>query len=135
MTAPNGAAPAARILIVDDERKNRDVLEVMLQAEGFHTLTAASGDEALAMVAEQRPDLILLDVMMPNMDGYQLANRLKGAPATSHIPIIMVTALDNRDARMLGMSAGVDRFITKPVDRVDLYHRVRDLLSLPARPK
>ena len=128
---PDVAAPPrrARILIVDDERPNRDLLETMLAPEGFELLTAASGTEALTIAAQQLPDLILLDVMMPDMDGYKVAAALKNAPATQHIPIILVTALDNRDARMLGMSAGVDRFIGKPVDRTELCNRVRDLLG------
>jgi CheY-like chemotaxis protein len=127
---PEVAAEPARILIVDDERQNRDVLEAMLKPEGFQLLTAAGGEEALALVLQQPPDLILLDIMMPGLDGYQVAARLKRDPASKHIPIIMVTALDNRDARMRGMVAGVDRLLTKPVDRAALYDRVRDLLSL-----
>jgi two-component system cell cycle response regulator len=119
----------ARILIVDDERKNRDLLEVMLQPEGYAVLTAATGEEALAVAAAQSPDIILLDVMMPNMNGYEVATKLKSTPASARIPIILVTALYSRDARMLGMSAGVDRFITKPVDRAELCERVRDLLG------
>lgn len=119
----------ARILIVDDDRQNRDVLQVMLNPEGYQVLTAATGEEALAMAAAQLPDVILLDVMMPTMNGYQVATKLKSTPATERIPIILVTALDNRDARMLGMSAGVDRFLTKPVDRAELCERVRDLLA------
>jgi DNA-binding response OmpR family regulator len=129
---PDVADHRACILIVDDERQNRDLLEAMLKPEGFYLLTAASGEEALAMVAKQPPDLILLDAMMPGMDGYHVAAKLKSTPATKHIPIIMVTALDSRDARMHGMSAGVERFLTKPVDRTELYDRVRALLSLKA---
>ena len=121
-----------RILIVDDERQNRQLLEVMLQPEGFLITTAASGEEALARVAEEAPDLILLDVMMPGMDGYQVAGRLKGNLATKNIPVIMVTALDNRTARMLGLSAGADEFLSKPVDRAELVVRVRNLSRLKA---
>ena len=129
---PDIADHPARILIVDDERHNRQLLEVMLAPEGFHLLTAASGEEALAMVAQQPPDLILLDVMMPGMDGYQVAAKIKGNPATKNIPVIMVTALDDRDARMLGLSAGAEDFLTKPVDRAELCVRVRNLLRLKA---
>ena len=118
----------ARVLIVDDDRQNRDVLQVMLGPEGYQVLTASTGEEALAVAAAQLPDVILLDVMMPAMNGYQVATKLKSTPATERIPIILVTALDNRDARMLGMSAGVDRFLSKPVDRTELCERVRDLL-------
>src|SRR5688572_31256617 len=99
---------SARILIVDDERHNRQLLEVMLTPEGFLILTAASGEEALAIVAQQPPDLILLDIMMPGTDGYQVAGKIKGNVATKNIPVIMLTGLDDRDTRMLGISAGAE---------------------------
>jgi signal transduction histidine kinase len=120
----------ARILIVDDESKNRKLLEVMLAPEGFVLETAESGEEALAMVAMQSPDLILLDVMMPGMDGYEVVRKIKSNPETENIPVIMLTALDDRDARMLGLSAGAEDFLTKPVDRAELSVRVRNLLRL-----
>jgi two-component system cell cycle sensor histidine kinase/response regulator CckA len=122
----------ARVLIVDDERHNRKLLEVMLTPEGLLLQTAASGEEALAMVAQQPPDLILLDVMMPGMDGYQVAAHIKSKVATKNIPIIMVTALDDRDARVRGLSTGAEDFLTKPVDRTELCVRVRNLLRLKA---
>jgi two-component system cell cycle sensor histidine kinase/response regulator CckA len=122
----------ARILIVDDERHNRRLLEVMLSPEGFRLQTASGGEEALAMVAEQPPDLILLDIMMPGMNGYEVATRLKSHVATKHIPVILVTALDDRNARLLGLNAGAEDFLTKPVDRVELSVRVRNLLRLKA---
>jgi two-component system NtrC family sensor kinase len=130
--SPDIADHPARILIVDDERQNRQVLEVMLSPEGFHLLTAASGEEALAMVAQQPPDLILLDIMMPGMDGYQVTAKIKGNLATQNIPVIMVTAMDDRNATMLGLSAGAEDFLTKPVDRAELCVRVRNLLRLKA---
>ncbi|MDP9201397.1 MAG: response regulator [Gemmatimonadota bacterium] len=130
--APGTADHSARILIVDDERLNRELLEVMLRPEGFLLLTAASGEEALAIVAQQPPDLILLDVMMPGMDGYQVAGKIKGNLATNSIPVIMFTALDDHNARMLGLSAGAEDFLTKPVDRAELCVRVRNLLRLKA---
>jgi PAS domain S-box-containing protein len=122
----------ARILIVDDERNNRQLLEVMLAPEGFLLEMAVSGEDALAAVAKQPPDLILLDMMMPGMDGCQVANTIKGDPATRNIPIIMVTAVDDRRVRMLGLSAGAEDFLTKPVDRPELCLRVRNLLRLKA---
>jgi PAS domain S-box-containing protein len=122
----------ARILIVDDEPQNRQLLEVMLASEGFLLQTAASGEEALAIVASLPPDLILLDVMMPGMDGYQVASQLKGDLATKNIPVIMVTAVDDRDVRIRGLSAGAEDFLTKPVDRPELCLRVRNLLRLKA---
>jgi signal transduction histidine kinase/DNA-binding response OmpR family regulator len=122
----------ACVLIVDDERHNRELLEVLLRPEGFLLLSAASGEEALAMVARQAPDLILLDVMMPGMDGYEVARRIKSDPATKSIPVIMLTALDDRNARMLGLTAGAEDFLTKPLDRAELSVRVRNLLRIKA---
>jgi len=122
----------ARVLIVDDELHNRQLLEVMLAPEGLVLQTATSGEQALAMVAAQPPDLILLDVMMPGIDGYQVAARIKGSHATANIPVIMVTALDDQQARMSGLGAGAEDFLTKPVDRVELCARVRNLLRLKA---
>ena len=122
----------ARILIVDDDRHNRQLLEVMLTPEGFLIQTAASGEEALAIVAQQAPDLVLLDIMMPGMDGHQVAASLKANVATKNIPIIMVTALNGRDDRLRGLRAGAEEFLTQPVDRVELCVRVRNLLRLKA---
>jgi signal transduction histidine kinase len=129
---PNSLDAPARVLIVDDESHNRELLAVMLRQEGLLLLSAASGEEALALVAAQPPDLILLDVMMPGMDGYQVAAKIKAGAATKNIPVIMLTALDDRSAKMLGLSAGAEDFLTKPVDRVELSVRVRNLLRLKA---
>ncbi len=126
-----GDSPA-RILVVDDERDNRELLEVILGWEGFVILMAASGEEALAIVAEQPLDLILLDVMMPGMNGYELAAKIKGGPATKSIPILIITALADRDARIRALSAGADDFLAKPLDRAELVARVRNLLR-PSR--
>jgi signal transduction histidine kinase len=126
------ADPPARVLIVDDERRNLDLLKIMLQSDGYFLRTASSGEEALAIVASEPPDLILLDVMMPGMDGYEAAGKIKANPATKNIPVIMLTALDDRNARMLGLSAGAEDFLTKPVDRAELSVRVRNLLRLKA---
>ncbi len=122
----------ARILIVDDQKANTELLKVMLTPEGFELRTAASGEEALASVGEYPPDLILLDVMMPGMNGYEVAARLKGSPETEHIPILMVTALDDRAGRLLGLSSGADEFLAKPIDRAELSVRVRNLLRVKA---
>ena len=129
---PDTIEDQACILIVDDERHNRELLKVMLKPEGFLLLTAASAEEALAVVAKTPPDLILLDVMLPDMDGYEVAGKIKGDLATKDIPIIMITALDDRNARMLALSARADDFLTKPVDRAELSVRVRNLLQLKA---
>lgn len=123
-------AHKATILIVDDEPKNRSLLEVLLKPEGYLTVTANSGDEALAMVAEKPPDLILLDVMMPGMDGYDVAAKLKANPATRNVPVIMLSALDDRGSKLAGLSAGAEDFLTKPIDRAELWVRVRNLLRL-----
>lgn len=120
----------ATLLIVDDEPQVRKLLETLLQYEGYHTLSVGSGEEALALVAEQPPDLILLDIMMPGMDGFEVANQLKGNPATANIPIIMLSALSEPSARLSGLQTGAEEFISKPVERVELWLRVRNLLRL-----
>ena len=104
----------------------------MLHPEGYLTQTAANGAQALASVSERGPDLILLDIMLPDLDGYQIARILKANPATSNIPIIMVTAHDDRSARLAGLEAGAEDFLTKPVDRAELSVRVRNHLRLKA---
>jgi diguanylate cyclase (GGDEF)-like protein/PAS domain S-box-containing protein len=118
------------ILIVDDELQNRKLLEALLHPEGYLTRTARTGEEALISVVQAPPDLILLDVMMPGMDGYQVAKALKGDPSTSHIPIVMVTAQTDRSALLDGLDAGAEEFLTKPVNRAELWLRVRNLLRL-----
>ena len=130
MNPEHGRVGIPRVLIVDDERRNRDLMEVMLSAEGYSLLTATNGEEALAAVANEGADLVLLDVMMPGMDGYQVAAGIKANPATAHVPIIMLTALDDRNSRMHGLSAGAEEFLTKPVNRAELCLRVRNLLRL-----
>jgi two-component system cell cycle sensor histidine kinase/response regulator CckA len=129
---PETAEHQPRLLIVDDERNNRQLLEVMLAPESFLLLSASSGAEALAIVARQPPDLILLDVVMPGMDGYQVAAAIKGAAATKKIPIIMITAQDDCAARIKGLLAGAEDVLSKPVDRAELSVRVRNLLRLKA---
>ncbi len=116
------------ILIVDDERDNRELLDIILTREGFRVLSAESGADALASLALEPPDLILLDVMMPGMTGYDVAARIKGNPATKNIPVIMVSALSGPAARSLALSAGADDVLTKPVDRAELCMHVRALL-------
>jgi diguanylate cyclase (GGDEF)-like protein len=123
-------SPAPIVLIVDDEPQNRRLLEALLRPEGYDTVTAASGEAALAAIAERAPDLVLLDIMMPGMDGYQVATALKADPATAGIPIIMVSAASDRGARLRGLDAGAEDFLTKPVDRGELWLRVRNLLRL-----
>jgi two-component system, cell cycle sensor histidine kinase and response regulator CckA len=121
-----------RVLIVDDELHNRQLLEVMLGPEGVVLQSAASGEAALAMMAAEPPDLVLLDVMMPGIDGYHVAAKIKGNRATANIPVILITALDDHQSRMFGLTAGAEDFLTKPIDRVELCARVRNLLRLKA---
>jgi diguanylate cyclase (GGDEF)-like protein/PAS domain S-box-containing protein len=126
------SSPAATILIVDDEIHNRRLLEALLRPEGYLTLSANSGEDALLVIARDAPDLILLDVMMPGMDGYQLAGILKADPFTAKIPIIIVTAHTDRSARLACLNAGAEEFLSKPIDRTELSIRVRNLLRLKA---
>lgn len=121
---------SATILIVDDEPRNVRLLEASLHPEGYLTRTASSGEEALYSIEKQAPDLILLDIMMPGMTGYQVAGALKANAATANIPIIMVTAQTDRGARLAGLNAGAEEFLTKPIDRAELWVRVRNLLRL-----
>jgi CheY-like chemotaxis protein len=116
------------LLIVDDERDNRELLGVVLTWEGFVCMTVASGAEALAAVAQSPPDLILLDVMMPGMNGYDVTARLKGDPATKSIPIILVTAMADGEAKERGLCAGAEDFLAKPIDRDMLVPRIHRLL-------
>jgi signal transduction histidine kinase len=120
----------ATILIVDDERTNRRLLQALLGPQGYVTRTASSGEEALASIADDPPDLILLDVTMPGLDGREVAGAVKADPASRNIPIIMVTAQGDREARLAALDAGAEEFLTKPVDRAELWLRVRNLLRL-----
>jgi diguanylate cyclase (GGDEF)-like protein/PAS domain S-box-containing protein len=131
-TVAEPADSASTILIVDDEEHNRKLLELLLRADGYLTLTAAGATEALAAIARSPPDLILLDVMMPEMDGYQLAARLKADPVTLNIPIVMLTAQLDRAACLAGLKAGAEEFLTKPFESAELRLRVRNLLRLKA---
>jgi len=121
---------SARILVVDDIDANVRLLEAKLSAEYYEVLTASDGPTALAMAAAEKPDIILLDVMMPGMDGFQVCSRLKTDPETRHIPVVLVTALDGRADRIAGLEAGADEFLTKPIDDVLLFARVRSLTRL-----
>jgi two-component system cell cycle response regulator len=120
----------ARVLVVDDILSNVKLLEAKLTAEYFEVVTAFNGVEALAKVEECDPDIILLDVMMPGMDGFEVARRIKGNPKTAHVPVVMVTALDQPSDRVAGLDAGADDFLTKPVDDAALFARVRSLVRL-----
>ncbi len=120
----------ARILVVDDVAANLKLLEARLSAEYFDVMTAMRGDEALALCERTQCDIVLLDVMMPEMDGFEVCRRLKANPATHHIPVIMVTALDQAADRVKGLEAGADDFLTKPVSDIALLSRVRSLVRI-----
>lgn len=120
----------ARVLIVDDIPANLKLLEIKLTAEYFGVTKAASGQEAIDIATAEQPDIVLLDVMMPGMDGFEVCRRLKAAPKTEHIPIVMVTALDQPTDRLHGLEAGADDFLTKPLNDVALFARVKSLVRL-----
>jgi len=121
---------SARILVVDDLAPNVNLLQVKLQAEYYDVLTARSGYEALEVAEKERLDLILMDAMMPGMDGFEACKRIKNNPATWHVPVIMVTALEETKDRIRGLEAGADDFVTKPIDDFNIMARVRSLLRL-----
>ena len=123
---------SARILVVDDQPANVRMLEAKLLAEYFDVGTAENGVDAIDIARQEQPDLILLDIMMPGIDGYETCQRLKADLQTRHIPVIMVTALDQREDRIRGLECGADDFLTKPIDDVTLFARVRSLLRLKA---
>ena len=123
-------AVTGRILVVDDTEANRILLREMLELEGHRVTLAVDGAEALRRVAEDTPDLLLLDVNMPGMDGLEVCRRLRTDPATEALPIILVTALAERSHRLEGMAAGANDYLTKPIDRPDLILRVRNALRL-----
>jgi two-component system cell cycle response regulator len=120
----------ARILVVDDIPANVKLLEARLVAEYFEVLTADDGYKALAICDSHHVDLILLDIMMPGIDGFEVCERLKANPRTAHIPVVMVTALDQPSDRVRGLKAGADDFLTKPVNDIQLISRVRSLVRL-----
>ncbi|MFN3353722.1 MAG: PleD family two-component system response regulator [Brevundimonas sp.] len=122
----------ARILVVDDVPANVRLLEAKLTLDYYDVLTAADGPTALRIAKAELPDIVLLDVMMPGMDGFEVSRRLKADPATRHIPVILVTALDGREDRIQGLEAGADDFLTKPIDDVVLMARVRSMIRLKA---
>ncbi len=127
---PADAPPrTTTILVVDDGAPNVKLLEAFLGAEGYATVAAMSGMEALLLAASTRPDLVLLDAMMPDLDGFETLARLKADPRTSSIPVMMVTALDDLPARRRAVASGAEGFLSKPIVRADLTTRVRDLLA------
>jgi signal transduction histidine kinase len=118
------------ILIVDDEDENRMLLEALLESQGYRVVTAADGAQGLAAVKTDPPDLILLDIMMPGQDGFEVCRQLKADPATWFIPVVLVTALSEREDRIRGIEAGADDFLSKPIHRWELLTRTKSLLRI-----
>ena len=122
--------PNARILVVDDEPQNIRLLQIRLQADGYAVLAANSGQEALELIQENAPDLILLDIMMPGMNGFEVCQRIRAEEATQFIPVVMVTALAEQGDRIKAIEAGADDFISKPFDSHEVLARVRSLVRI-----
>jgi len=122
----------ALILVVDDQRSNLELMAGVLKARGYDVLTAADGEAALEQVREAGPDIVVSDILMPGLDGYELCRRLRASPATALLPVVLVTSLDPQGERMRGIEAGADDFITKPVNWEELFARVRSLLRVKA---
>ncbi len=117
-----------RILCVDDEDFNLDLLEALLRPHGYETLAAQNGREALAALAANPVDLVLLDINMPVMNGHEVCRRIKSDPQLSHIPVIMITSLDSKENKMAGMEAGAEEFLSKPFDQAELLLRIANIL-------
>ncbi len=126
----NNSPFPAMVLVVDDSERSRRLLGALLTSEGYGYCEASNGNTAISMACTHEPDIILLDVMMPDMDGYRVAERLKQKQETKDIPIIMVTALEDQQSRIRGLAAGAEEFVSKPVNVNELQIRVRNLLRL-----
>ena len=120
----------ARVLVVDDILPNVKLLEAKLKAEYYDVITALNGPEALKKVIEENPDVVLTDVMMPGMDGFEVCRQIKANPKIAHIPVVMVTALTDTEDRVRGLENGADDFLSKPVNDIALMARVRSLVRL-----
>lgn len=122
--------PGSTIQIVDDDEVDTRLLRAQLKAGGYNIMTARSGEECLVQLKTRLPDLILLDIVMPGMSGFELARQLKSDPQTENIPVIMITGLEDRESRLRALDMGAEEFLSKPVDRAELLVRVRNMLHL-----
>src|SRR5215510_4181670 len=120
----------AKILVVDDTPRNVKLLADLLTVKGYSAVTAVSGREALALIESDPPDLVLLDVVMPEMSGYEVCRKIREIPETRTLPVVMVTALDPTEERIKGIEAGADDFLTKPINQPELLARVKSLLRI-----
>lgn len=133
MPHPSDQTTGATILVADDQAANRELLEALLAAEAYQVVSVSDGEEALSALAKYQVDLLLLDVMMPRLNGFEVCERIKANPETDLIPAILVTSLADKEDRIRGIKAGADDFLTRPVDRAELLARVRSLLKLKMR--
>ena len=122
-----------RILIADDDAQNADLLEAYLDGAGYETKVAANGEDTLAAARAWKPDLILLDVMMPKLSGFEVCRRLRADPATRDVAVLMVTALDQATDVETAIESGTDDFVTKPINKTELQLRVRAMLESRAK--
>lgn len=127
-----GGAPPSHVLVVDDDPRNGRLMQLVLRGEGYKTTVAASGREAMTILHEQRVDLLVLDVMMPEMSGFEVCRLVRAESSTRFVPVILVTALTDVGDRVQGIDAGADDFISKPFNEVELRARVRSLLRIKA---
>jgi len=123
----------AKILVVDDNEKNVELLEAILQAAGFEVLKAYNGKQAIEMVGKERPDLLLLDIMMPELDGFQVCEILRKDPQNAGLPVIMVTAKDKESDIVQSLERGADDYIVKPINKKELLSKIEDMLAKASR--
>lgn len=128
--ADPGREKPSLVLIVDDQGVSREVMKLIVEAQGHQTVLAAGGEEAVALALAERPDLVILDLVMPGMNGYEVLRRLRGDAVTRGVPVIMVSAKDDPESRLAGLALGADDYLTRPVNRTELKVRLRNLLRM-----